>query len=172
MPPAIGSSGWMPTIGLDDANRTRLRALFAGLTDENAAYVIKCLCVPDSQVNDGTMVDHVRLFRNRPDLRWDYRVHEQILPAVRATGGEVRWTDVVVKHVGYTDPALRRRKLERDLRLIAPGGCRAAPPSVRAVQPGVGVAGVGRSGGGAGVFPGQPGALHTRPTRSRASCSP
>jgi tetratricopeptide (TPR) repeat protein len=88
------------------------------LTDENAAYVLKCLCVPDSQVQDGTMVDHVRLFRNRPDVRWDYRVHEQILAAVRDSQAEVRWSDVVVRHVGYIDPALRRRKLERDLRLL------------------------------------------------------
>jgi glycosyltransferase involved in cell wall biosynthesis len=103
---------------LDDANRARLRALLAGLGEENAAYVMKCLCVPDSQSQDGTVVDHVRLFRNRPDVRWDYRVHEQILPAVRDSKAEVRWTDVVVRHVGYTDPLLRRRKLERDLRLL------------------------------------------------------
>jgi GT2 family glycosyltransferase len=103
---------------LDDDNRARLRALLAGLGEENAAYVMKCLCVPDSQTQDGTVVDHVRLFRNRPDVRWDYRVHEQILPAVRESKAEVRWTDVVVRHVGYTDPPLRRRKLERDLRLL------------------------------------------------------
>jgi GT2 family glycosyltransferase/tetratricopeptide (TPR) repeat protein len=103
---------------LDEDNRRKLRALFEGLNGENAAYVMKCLCVPDAQVQDGTVVDHVRLFRNRPDVRWDYRVHEQILPAVRASGADVRWADVVVRHVGYTDPALRRRKLERDLRLL------------------------------------------------------
>jgi O-antigen biosynthesis protein len=42
---------------------------------------------------DVTMVDHVKLFRNRPDLRFDHRIHEQILPAIRAAGGEVAWTD-------------------------------------------------------------------------------
>ncbi len=103
---------------LDEDNRRKLRDLFAGLKDENAAYVVKCLCVPDSAVQDGTVVDHVRLFRNRPDVRWDYRVHEQILPAVRDSKAEVRWSEVVVRHVGYTDAPLRRRKLERDLRLL------------------------------------------------------
>jgi hypothetical protein len=43
-------------------------------------------------------------------------VHEQILPAVRQRGGEVRWADVVIQHVGYQDAALRRRKPEGDLR--------------------------------------------------------
>src|SRR5262249_29762339 len=102
---------------LDEANRARLRALLSGLPDETAAYVMKCLCLPDGS-GTATLVDHVRLFRNRPDLRWRYRVHEQILPALRAHGGVVRWSDVVIHHTGYQDPALRGQKLERDLRLL------------------------------------------------------
>jgi glycosyltransferase involved in cell wall biosynthesis/Tfp pilus assembly protein PilF len=102
---------------LDADNREKLRALFAGLGDEDAAYVMKCLCLPDAQ-GVATSVDHLRLFRNHPQLRWTFRVHEQILPAIRALGHEVRWSDVVVHHTGYRDPALRHRKLERDLRLL------------------------------------------------------
>ncbi len=79
---------------------------------------MKCLCLPDKAAGTATVVDHVRLFRNRPDVRWTYRVHEQILPAVRRAGGEVRWADVTVHHAGYQDPALRARKLGRDLRLL------------------------------------------------------
>jgi tetratricopeptide (TPR) repeat protein len=63
-------------------------------------------------------VDQVRLFRNHPRLRWRYRVHEQILPAVLALGQEVRRSNVVVQHTGYQDQALRVRKLLRDLRLL------------------------------------------------------
>src|SRR5262249_46732537 len=103
---------------LDEANRARLRSLFAQLPNQNLAYVMKCLCLPDPLTGTATLVDHVRLFRNHPELRCRYRVHEQILPAVRRSGGEVRWTDVVIEHTGYLDPALRRRKLERDLRLL------------------------------------------------------
>src|SRR5262249_28307354 len=88
---------------LDGANGRKLRALFAGLADENAAYVMKCLCLPDPASGAATVVDHVRLFRNHPAIRWQYRVHEQILPAVRQLGGEVRWADVVIHHLGYQD---------------------------------------------------------------------
>jgi tetratricopeptide (TPR) repeat protein len=63
-------------------------------------------------------VDHVRLFPVREDVRWTYRVHEQILPALRQAGIEVRWTDAVVRHVGYNDPVVRRRKLERDRAIL------------------------------------------------------
>jgi hypothetical protein len=103
---------------LDEDNRTKLRALFSGLGHENAAYSMKCLCLPDPVSGSATVVDHVRLFRNHPAVRWEYRVHEQILPAVRRQGGEVRWADAVIHHAGYQDPVLRRRKLERDLRLL------------------------------------------------------
>jgi GT2 family glycosyltransferase/predicted Zn-dependent protease len=103
---------------LDEENRRKLRALFDTLDGANAAYVMKCLCLPDPVSKAATVVDHVRLFRNRPDVRWEHRVHEQILPGVRRTGGQIRWSDIVIHHTGYQDPALRRRKLDRDLRLL------------------------------------------------------
>jgi tetratricopeptide (TPR) repeat protein len=133
---------------LDEVNREKLRRLFdslpavgpasrAGLEvrlgspdlpraeGDNVAYVMKCLCVEPSghqhavaNNRHGTVVDHVRLFRNRPEHRWKYRFHEQILPALKTTGTEIRWTDIVIHHVGYQDPALTRHKLERNLRLL------------------------------------------------------
>jgi hypothetical protein len=63
-----------------------------------------------------TAVDHIRLFRNHPDMTWSYRVHEQILPALDRLQASLRRTDVVMHHVGYQDTVLRRRKLERDRR--------------------------------------------------------
>src|SRR5260370_42399374 len=84
----------------------------------NVAYVMKCLSVQPGETRHGTVVDHVRLFRNRPDVRWKYRVHEQILPPLRATAAEVIFTDIMIQHTGYVDPAFTRQKLERNLRLL------------------------------------------------------
>jgi tetratricopeptide (TPR) repeat protein len=103
---------------LDEENRGKLRALFDSLGDENVAFAMKCVCPSDAAGGSATVVDHIRLFRNHPQVRWRYRVHEQILPAVRRLGGQVRRADVVIHHLGYQDPALRRRKLERDLGLL------------------------------------------------------
>src|SRR5207247_6425594 len=102
----------------DEANRHKLSELFAGLPGEMLAYTVKCLCPARSDSDAATAVDHVRLFPRHPQLRWEYRVHEQILPALRRLGGRVSFTDVVVEHTGYLDAALRRRKLERDLWLL------------------------------------------------------
>jgi len=100
---------------IDSSNREKLRLLFNTLPrhgDEetdyhspddhspltNVACVMNCWSVSDDTPNSGTVVQHVRVFRNRPDVRWKYRVHEQILPALRATGAEVVFTDIVIQH--------------------------------------------------------------------------
>jgi glycosyltransferase involved in cell wall biosynthesis len=103
---------------LDDFNRERLRSLLASLPDANVAYSMKCRCLPAPGQDGDTVVDHVRLFRNDPRIRWRYRIHEQILGAVKDAGGQVAFSDVTVTHTGYADLALRGRKLQRDLRLL------------------------------------------------------
>ncbi|WP_162669890.1 glycosyltransferase [Gemmata massiliana] len=102
---------------LDEPAREELKRLFAGLS-EPAAYVMKCRCIASRAGGSETLVDHVRLFPNDPQLQWSYRVHEQILPSIRARGLPVHWADVTIRHVGYTNAALRQQKLDRDLRLL------------------------------------------------------
>ena len=53
---------------------------------------------------DVTVVDHVKLIRNRTDLRFEGRIHEQVLPAIRRAGGTVAWTELYVVHSG-SDPS-------------------------------------------------------------------
>jgi tetratricopeptide (TPR) repeat protein len=75
--------------------------------------------VDGEPASDVTIVDHVKLFRNRPDLRFEGRIHEQILPAIRAAGGDVAWTDMYVVHSGSDQsPAAQEVKRKRDLRLL------------------------------------------------------
>jgi glycosyltransferase involved in cell wall biosynthesis len=84
-----------------------------------AAYVVRCACDPSPDGTGGdTVVDHIRLFPLRDDVRWTYRVHEQILPALRRANVPVKWTDLTVRHTGYVDKALRARKIERDTKIL------------------------------------------------------
>ena len=105
---------------IDAPQRARLQSLLDGLSaGDDAAYVVKCSCDPDNNGGGGqTVVDHIRLFPLRDGIRWEYRVHEQILPSLRRANIPVRWTDVTVRHTGYTDPDLRDRKLERDVGIL------------------------------------------------------
>jgi glycosyltransferase involved in cell wall biosynthesis len=113
---------------VDPDERVKLEELFDQLPapgrrrptppDELTAFVIRCACDPSPDGSGGnTVVDHVRLFPIRDDVRWTYRVHEQILPSIKASGIPVRFTGINVRHTGYTDPVKRATKLDRDLRL-------------------------------------------------------
>jgi glycosyltransferase involved in cell wall biosynthesis/tetratricopeptide (TPR) repeat protein len=103
---------------IDVPNRTKLERLLGELSPSVFGYVMKCLCLADPETAAATVVDHVRLFRNHPEVRWKYRIHEQILPSIRKQRGETAWADVVIHHTGYQDNALRERKRNRDLRLL------------------------------------------------------
>jgi hypothetical protein len=112
-------------ISWDDLSRSwivtrKLRALLDTLrSDHDCAYVVRCACDPGEDGSGGdTVVDHIRLFPRREGIRWTYRVHEQVLPSLRWAGIPVRGTDLVVRHTGSTDRALRERKLERDARIL------------------------------------------------------
>jgi len=104
---------------IEPAEHARLKALLEGLRpDAEAAFAIRCACDAGPGGGSPTVVDHVRLFPLRGDVRWEYRVHEQILPALRRAGVPVRWADATIRHIGYADPALRARKLGRDRAIL------------------------------------------------------
>ncbi len=105
---------------VEPKERDKLKSLVEQLrSGEQSGFVVRCACDPSPDGTGGeTVVDHIRLFPLREDVRWTYRVHEQILPALRKVGVPVRWTNVTVRHTGYVDQAIRARKLDRDVRLL------------------------------------------------------
>jgi tetratricopeptide (TPR) repeat protein/glycosyltransferase involved in cell wall biosynthesis len=107
---------------IDEANGRNLQALMRqNWPDHILGHVMQVHC-PGPELDgdqDVTVVDHVKVFRNLPDLRFDGRIHEQILPAIRRSGGDVAWTDIFVVHSGADhSPAGLQRKRARDLRLL------------------------------------------------------
>lgn len=107
---------------IDEGNGRALRALLAQAIPETMlGFVVQVHC--PNRRNDGTMdktvVDHVKLLRNRPDLRFEGRIHEQILPAIRAANGDVAFSDLFVIHAGSDQSENgKARKIERDLRIL------------------------------------------------------
>jgi GT2 family glycosyltransferase/tetratricopeptide (TPR) repeat protein/SAM-dependent methyltransferase len=114
---------WMDsddTIG--EKSGRKLRELAIGASDPSIlGYVMQVHCPGGGEEGrtDVTVVDHVKLIRNRPGLRFEHRIHEQILPAIRRAGGEVAFTDIFVVHSGADHtPKGRERKLKRDFHLL------------------------------------------------------
>jgi len=119
---------WLFWMDSDDTIPPECGRQLRGLIDREVppnvlGFVVQVHCPGGSEEGDGesdvTAVDHVKLFRNRPDLRFDGRIHEQILPAIRRLGGEVAWTDLYVVHSGSDQSrAAQEKKRQRDLRLL------------------------------------------------------
>ena len=66
-----------------------------------------------------TLVDHIKVIRNLPAIAFTGRIHEQVLPSIRALGGDVEWTNVRVDHSGSDQsPQGRAGKQQRDIRLL------------------------------------------------------
>lgn len=66
----------------------------------------------------GSVFNQIRVFPNRPDLRFRNPVHEQILPALEAAGIPVEYSAIKVLHTGYTDPAVARSKQVRNKAIL------------------------------------------------------
>ena len=70
-------------------------------------------------MHDVTVVDHLKLFRNRPDLRFEGRIHEQIMEVITRAGGDYVMTSIFVVHAGADrSPEGWKRKLKRDIKLL------------------------------------------------------
>jgi tetratricopeptide (TPR) repeat protein len=100
----------------------QLRQLAEGQpADSNKAFVMQVHC-PGSDAEGGrnvTIVDHIKLFRHHPAIRFEGRIHEQVLASIRRLEGQIEFTEIFVTHSGSDQtPAGRQRKHERDLRLI------------------------------------------------------
>jgi tetratricopeptide (TPR) repeat protein len=102
---------------LDPTQRDKFRALLASLRPEPVAYVMTQRSLGPGGTA-GMRVPQVRLFRRDPAIHWEYRVHEQLQPSLQRAGHALCWTDIVITHTGYQDPAVHVRKLERNLRLL------------------------------------------------------
>jgi glycosyltransferase involved in cell wall biosynthesis len=61
-----------------------------------------------------------RLFRNRPDYRYEQPVHELIVNAIVRTGGTVADSDLMIWHYGYQQKAVQgdESRLQRNLQLL------------------------------------------------------
>lgn len=108
---------------IDAENRLRLQELFERISNQppeapRRAYVMTTISISRHSSEPNTLISHARLFPAQAGARWTGRVHEQIVPALEASGVELIHSDLRIEHIGYIDPALCQRKANRDLRLL------------------------------------------------------
>ena len=86
--------------------------------DDVTAFVVPVQFVDEGPAA-GTRVDHVKLFRSDPRVRFEFRIHEQNLASLREIAGQISRSNAVVMHSGYdTSIEGQARKRERDEKLL------------------------------------------------------
>jgi len=113
---------WILALDADEtlatSARRRLRAL---LRDSSYQAYLLNIRSPVKGLRSQSAVINAwpRLFRNRPEIRYQGRVHEQISPSIARMGGRVAPTDLVIDHLGYhQDFRDQMEKQRRNLALL------------------------------------------------------
>jgi glycosyltransferase involved in cell wall biosynthesis/Tfp pilus assembly protein PilF len=110
---------WILWMDADDrlpvAEQERLRAMVQEAPHKAWGLMVKNTT---DQGLTGSVFAQVRLFPNDPRIRFEGRVHEQVLGAIRAAGYPVEFSTLQVYHTGYLDDATVRAKQERNLELL------------------------------------------------------
>ncbi len=112
---------WILSMDADDEmNGEQLRNLKEILAQLEDEVVGVQLPIYSNTPDGNTMTNYlIRLFRNRPDIRFSRKIHEVVDFSIMKIGGKIiRATDVPVIHRGYEDPEAIREKMERNFKLI------------------------------------------------------
>jgi len=97
----------------------QLKELIRRHPDRDVAYQVQVRIPPGPNEYSLSVVDHVKLFPNRPDIRFEFCIHEQVLSSLRRAGMDIRFSDLYVTHANYdrSDAGQKLKRL-RDFRLL------------------------------------------------------
>lgn len=84
--------------------------------------------------NTGTEFLQARMFPNMKQLRFERRIHEQIMPSALRSGMKLEKTEVVVEHHGYADSATLKVKAKRNVDMLLKEYPSVAPDMVMALE--------------------------------------
>jgi glycosyltransferase involved in cell wall biosynthesis/predicted Zn-dependent protease len=103
---------------LDPASVPELLAVLGSDRSDAAEVAIANRLRSDDAVN-GISHRYCRLFRKLPGVRFEGRVHEQVLPSLLRSGARLAKSGIRILHSGYgLDPEALRAKQERNLGLL------------------------------------------------------
>lgn len=104
---------------LEAGTRGRLRQEVAGTSADGLQMVVRSLA-PEGDLQRYDDISITRLFRNRPEYRYEQPIHEQIRPAIERLGGRIEESDLMILHYGYARPLAQgtESRALRNLRLL------------------------------------------------------
>ncbi len=101
--------------------KNHLRELLQNLPDEVGGLI--CTIVSPHRQLDDTSEEHrggyPRIFKHLPNVIFEGRVHEQISPAILASGKQIVLSEVVIEHLGYDQSReILEQKTKRNYNLL------------------------------------------------------
>jgi len=88
---------------LEGETRASIRDFVARAAADGYSLRVRCFNSPgDLQRYEDLSI--TRLFRNRPEYRYEQPIHEQIRPAIERHGGRVLGSPLTILHHGYAEP--------------------------------------------------------------------
>lgn len=103
---------------LDPESRDEIRSFLQTATAEG--YYLEIISyVGDQPGLDATSHVYPRLFRNRPEYRFQGALHEQISGAISAQGGNIELSPFKVYHYGYLNHIVSKKdKIKRNIEIL------------------------------------------------------
>lgn len=106
---------------LEPETRARIRPLLAG-TDADAVVMIQRNFTAGSDLVRYDDLHITRLFRRRPEFRYEQAIHEQVRPSIERLGGRIISSDLIIWHYGYAQLTAQgqQNRARRNLELLEP----------------------------------------------------
>jgi len=102
---------------IDDENRKKILEFKQHLCPEkDVGYLLRIVNRVDKGINTSTL--QPRIFPNIHDIRFEGKIHEQILPCMERCGIRVENADIVIEHAGYHDNKAVEEKAWRNLKIL------------------------------------------------------
>ncbi|MBW1731457.1 MAG: glycosyltransferase [Deltaproteobacteria bacterium] len=112
----MATGDWIMWLDADDiipaSEWSKLRELKKTSLDSAFLFKLK---------NKGTTASvfwQMRMFPNRPEVRFRYPVHEQVSLSIMELGLPIKSVDITVVHTGYTSPEITQKKTVRNSELL------------------------------------------------------
>lgn len=112
------TSSWILWLDADDIvpenSCEKIRGLKFGQPDKVYGFTVR----NQRPGNTGTEFVQARMFPNDPRIRFERKIHEQMMPNALRIGLKLQKIDVVIEHHGYAAPEVLKVKASRNLQLL------------------------------------------------------
>ncbi|HEX2956814.1 MAG TPA: glycosyltransferase [Chitinispirillaceae bacterium] len=128
------TSSWILWLDADDvvpeSSCEKIRVLKSGVPDKVYGFTIR----NQRPGNTGTEFVQARMFPNNPAIRFERKIHEQMMPDALRIGLKMQKIDIVIEHHGYAAPEVLKLKASRNLQLLLDEYKAHGPDAVTALE--------------------------------------